>query len=192
MKYVIFFIIAFNTTIIAQTRFENDSILIWNSNRKLEWSDFKSENKIHEYEFAQAVLTPSINVYPNTFSDLELKKLIIVAQMNKNESWFKSKSDHILIHEQGHFDITEIFARKIRKELYKRINTAIGFSANDFLAIFNKLENEHWIFQDKYEFETQRGTHYNNQTSWNKRILAILNELEQFELDININEVHLK
>ena len=39
----------------------------------------------------------------------------INCRLSKNKSWVRYKSDYVLSHEQGHFDITEIFARKLNK-----------------------------------------------------------------------------
>ncbi len=42
----------------------------------------------------------------------------VQAYMNPDESWLKYKSDlQTLLHEQGHFNFTELYARKIRKAL---------------------------------------------------------------------------
>jgi hypothetical protein len=44
----------------------------------------------------------------------------VQAYMNPDESWLRKKDDvQTLMHEQGHFNITEIYARKIRKEISK-------------------------------------------------------------------------
>ena len=42
-------------------------------------------------------------------------KYHITCQFDKNSSWGRVKTDYILSHEQGHFDIAEIYTRKLCK-----------------------------------------------------------------------------
>ena len=120
MKKIIIILILISEITFAQSSlFENDSILIWNENRKITWDDFKSKNKVHSYEQASAVITPGLIAYPNNIEESKIKKVKIIATVYKNKSWYKIKEDYILNHEQMHFNITEIYARKFRKELAK-------------------------------------------------------------------------
>jgi hypothetical protein len=167
--------------------FENDSILIWNENRKITWTDFKSQNKVHSYEQASAVMAPGLIAYPIEAS--KIKEVKIIATVNKNQSWYKVKEDYILNHEQMHFNITEIYARKFRKELAKIEESGDKISPNIFLSLFNKIDEEHWEFQFQYEEETQRGTNFNQQKIWNEKIQKLLKELDDFKIDIKIEEL---
>ncbi|TXI67181.1 MAG: hypothetical protein E6Q46_03595 [Flavobacterium sp.] len=184
---ILFFLIS--KIAFAQSSFENDSILIWNENRKITWTDFKSQNKVHSYEHASAVITPGLIAYPKTIEESKIKKVKIIATVYKNKSWYKIKEDYILNHEQVHFNITEIYARKFRKELAKIEESGDKINANTFLSLFHKIEDEHWEFQFQYEDETQRGTNFNQQKIWNEKIQKLLNELDDFKLDVKIEEL---
>ncbi len=190
MKKIIILLLFISKIAFAQSSsFENDSILIWNENRKITWDDFKSQNKVHSYERASAVITPGLIAYPNNIEESKIKKVKIIATVYKNKSWYKIKEDYILNHEQVHFNITEIYARKFRKELAKIEESGDKINANTFLSLFHKIEDEHWEFQSQYEDETQRGTNFNQQKIWNEKIQKLLNELDDFKLDVKIEEL---
>lgn len=191
MKYISIVIILFSHFTFSQNIYENDSILLWSSKRKLEWKDFQSNNKVNEYEFAQAVVTPSLKVFPKSISStFDLSKLKVVAILFKNESWFKKQKESILNHEQGHFSITEIYARKIRKEWTEAL-LRNELNLDKVVLIFKTLEDEHWNFQQKYEDETSRGTNYEKQKEWSILIEKMLDELNEYELDISIEELDI-
>lgn len=188
MRYI--FLLFISQIAFAQlSSFENDSILIWNENRKITWDDFKSQNKVHSYEQASAVMAPGLIAYPKNIEASKIKEVKIIATVSKNQSWYKIKEDYILNHEQMHFDITEIYARKFRKELAQIEEFGNEISPNIFLLLFNKIDEEHWNFQSQYEDETQRGTNFNQQKIWNEKIQKLLNELDDFKLDIKIDEL---
>ena len=189
MKKIIIFFFLILEIAFAQSSFENDSILIWNENRKITWDDFKSKNKVHSYEQASAVITPGLIAYPNNIEESKIKEVKIIATVHKNKSWYKIKEDYILNHEQVHFNITEIYARKFRKELAKIEESGDKINANTFLSLFHKIEDEHWEFQSQYEDETQRGTNFNQQKIWNEKIQRLLKELDDFKIDIKIEEL---
>jgi hypothetical protein len=189
MKKIIIFFFLISEIAFAQSSFENDSILIWNENRKITWDDFKSQNKVHSYEQASAVMATGLIANPKNIDASKIKEVKIIATINKNQSWYKIKEDYILNHEQMHFNITEIYARKFRKELTKIEESDDIISPNIFLSLFNKIDEEHWEFQFQYEDETQRGTNFNQQKIWNEKIQKLLYELDDFKLDVKIEEL---
>jgi hypothetical protein len=172
MKKIIIFFFLISEIAFAQSSFENDSILIWNENRKITWDDFKSQNKVHSYEQASAVMATGLIANPKNIDASKIKEVKIIATINKNQSWYKIKEDYILNHEQMHFNITEIYARKFRKELTKIEESDDIISPNIFLSLFNK-----------------RGTNFNQQKIWNEKIQKLLYELDDFKLDVKIEEL---
>ncbi len=138
MKKIITLLLFITKITFAQSSsFENDSILIWNENRKITWNDFKSQNKVHSYEQASAVMATGLIAYPKNIVASKIKEVKIIATVNKNQSWYKIKEDYILNHEQMHFNITEIYARKFRKELAKIEESGNKISPN----VLNELDD---------------------------------------------------
>jgi hypothetical protein len=131
-----FFITAFIFPLILLSHREEDFIK-WNENRKLTWDDFKAEplkmgstvamTTTHlgfSYSFANGKITYKIDCW-----------------FDKNKSWGLVKNDWILKHEQGHFDIAEIFARQLYKSVSEYQYNKTTFQ-NDLNAFINLLLRE--------------------------------------------------
>ena len=98
----------------------------------------------------------------------------------KSKSWAKSKNnDILLIHEQGHFDIAELFARKLRKAFaeYKFNYKTVGKDI-DNLFLLNKQERAK--MDALYDKETKHSQDKQQQILWNKRIKTELNKLKKY------------
>jgi len=102
------------------------------------------------------------------------------------ESWVKSdeKSDDLLRHEQGHFDIAEVYARKFRKKL-KEEGKEICKSKDPKTEIdnrFNDIEEEWGATADKYDSETKHGADRDKQKEWDEKIQKCLDELKDYAI----------
>lgn len=89
----------------------------------------------------------------------------------------KSNSVDLLTHELYHFKITEIFARKIRKEIVQKKIT----DKDEIKRILDKnilLEDE---FQKKYDYDTFHSYVYKEQKKYEKVIDSTLNNLNDFK-----------
>ncbi len=104
------------------------------------------------------------------------------AEFYTNTSWVKParKSAELLRHEQGHFDITELYARKMRRTIR---DANIG-CADDRKAeaagkrIFDQLDGEWEKAEKQYDADTKEGTDLIRQKEESGRIanaLAALN-----------------
>lgn len=106
------------------------------------------------------------------------------------KSWKKKGvDDHILKHEQGHFDITEIYSRVLRKTLsetkFKKYDT-IG---DEVQRIFNSNFNACEKLQDAYDKETDHSKIKDEQYRWNTKISSMLDSLSthtETELKVDV------
>ncbi len=85
----------------------------------------------------------------------------IAPLFSKQESWMIAKSEDILLHEQIHFDIFELYARRMRKYLLLSVKRAHTTGSpndlvNDITPTFDKLYKQLNALQ--YEFDRQTGT----------------------------------
>ncbi|MFY8186844.1 MAG: hypothetical protein ACOVLC_02680 [Flavobacterium sp.] len=178
----------------AQVKYENDSIIIWNKQRKINWDDFKSETKsdVLTYQEALAYISLSIKFYPKEISCETLANVKIVAVMNKMKSWVGVKTedkDGGLNHEQTHFNIAELYARKIRKEISDYL---IDNKCNmqNVAEIYHKLSREHLKVQYLYDKEVRMCDdesvilcfNLEKQKEWDFKIAKELEELKDYEL----------
>jgi len=90
--------------------------IYWTEDYKLTWNDFKGQPD-YNVETISALSSSGLmhaKGCKNNKLDYE-----ILSYFEKRESWVKVEAytDHHLKHEQIHFDITELYARKLRRAL---------------------------------------------------------------------------
>ena len=97
-------------------------------------------------------------------------------------SWVdeKEKDAELLVHEQLHFDITELFARKFRKRLeeYKfgrNIRKAMNRIHGDIELERNKMQND-------YDNETEHSKNVEKQLFWEEKVAKQLEELKAYSI----------
>ena len=103
----------------------------------------------------------------------------VVTYLNAERSWRKPSlhlDEYGIKHEQVHFDITEIFARKIRKELIENDVNEHGVE-----KIYYANAKECREFQQLYDNETRHSLDERNQKRWNKHIRILLLSLDDFK-----------
>lgn len=143
--------------------------IIW-STSNLKWSNFKGNPQASNY-------AASIN------SNIELKQLdsnkyAIVALMDMGSSWHKQKPDECLLHEQYHFNITEIFARKLRQEVKEK---NLNINSIDFRKTFLSSLMALAVEQKKYDEQTNHSINKDKQIEWQKNIDKQLLNLGAYE-----------
>src|SRR5262245_3103426 len=112
----------------------DDSTIAWSQVRRLSWTDFKGRPAAGS---PNAALTSSKILFRYSFSSDEDLKYDISFLFEKNNSWGRVRNDLILSHEQGHFDISEIYARRLYKAL-KAYRPNEKTMAKDLSALYKK------------------------------------------------------
>lgn len=94
----------------------------------------------------------------------------VAAVMDRDESWIRDqfRNAAILSHEQGHFDIAHIFARKLEADL-KSKRYRVGDVAELSTLYDNFLEKMNAL-QMQYDRETRGGLDLKAQARWRKYI----------------------
>ncbi|MRI00363.1 DUF922 domain-containing protein [Kriegella sp. EG-1] len=155
---------------------DEDRVLLWSEDRKLTWADYQGSPLKTEWAAATTAsgITYSLSsIIGNGESSLEV---IVNSLFYPNKSWYKPDvcDDVILSHEQLHFDITELFAKKFRERLRTvRNDTNIKKKVR---AIFVEINRDLHAFQNKYDRETNYSRDIKQQETWNKTIHEALNE----------------
>lgn len=115
----IFFFIGFIT--LMSFSFVKDDFILWQENKKLKIQDFKAENKdtikINRQQFLGAISAIRIEYSSFQRNKNSVPDFSIKTYFDPNESWMLLKNDYVLQHEQIHFDLTELYARKMRKSV---------------------------------------------------------------------------
>jgi hypothetical protein len=154
-------------------RYDGAGEFHWSDHNRLSWDDFKGAVSAAGSESAAATHCgigftvdlaaksgAAINVY-NTFYT--------------NRSWVRpdAKLQEVLDHEQGHFDLCEIYTRKLRQ----RMSMLNLHSHNLRLAmqhVYTDLKQEYESEQAVYELETVHGTNVSAQRKWQDMIAVAL------------------
>lgn len=154
---------------------QNINLIDWNSNRRLTWQDFKGPV---DAESKNAALTSSsINI--EFGYDDEGLEYNIKCSFNKQKSWVRIKNDEVLAHEQGHFDLAELHARKLNKAM-KGYKFNARTVSNDVNKIYDSLMTAHHEAQNIYDQETDYSRNKVKQEEWQKKIADELKGLQQF------------
>jgi hypothetical protein len=175
MKNFKAFITVLFFVVIGNILFAQDTIY-WSPSYRLKWEDFHGKpDTLSKYgAISDLKIKYSLSANEDSFNAEVLCFFI------KSKSWslFK-KSDTLLMHEQGHFDITELFARKLRKAIseYKLNYKTVG---NDIDNLFLTIKQERIRMDSLYDKETNLSRNGEEQLLWNKKIKAELDKLKKF------------
>ena len=151
-----------------------DDIIYWSPVRKLTWDDFKEVERCGVYG---ATSCDGID-YELLNNENAVK---IISFFNKKKSWVvKGEKDNEGIkHEQVHFDITEVYARKLRKAI-KDKKFKKKHLAEDLMLIYKEIDNALGAYQKVYDKETDNYRNQVKQDEWNKKIENELQELKDY------------
>ncbi|PQB06672.1 hypothetical protein BST83_05495 [Polaribacter filamentus] len=178
-QFLIALLLSINGLFYSQNNKETEDYLIWTIERKLNWKDFKSIEKTKNIGVAQTAASIEIKPFRNKNKKYDYK---VLSKFYKNKSWTETENSEVLIHEQLHFDIAELYARKMRKEivLVKSKNKIV--KEEDYRRIHQFLFREYLMFQNKYDIETDFSKKTETQEIWNDSILKKLINLNDYAL----------
>jgi hypothetical protein len=171
--YLILLLIALPATAIAQK--DGEELLEWSSSRRLTWADYKS--RPNPNSDAAASTTTYLGIDYNIGSTSFSYK--IESRFSKTRSWGLHKTDYILSHEQGHFDIAEVFARKLHKKMSEYKFSRKTYE-KDLRKIYNEVTEEKEKTQNEYDGETRHSINKEKQAEWLKKIEKMLEELKDY------------
>lgn len=161
-------------TFFSFSQVEREKAYIYWNQRPLAWTDFKG--------FAPAsspyvALTHSAIVlnYGGEGSSISFS---VESAFYPKKSWKKKNvDDYILKHEQGHFDITELYARMLRKEIQELKFKTYETIGSDVQKVFIKNSAACDKTQDAYDLETDHSKKKEQQTAWDQKIETLLDSL---------------
>jgi hypothetical protein len=152
-----------------------DETIPWRLQRKLSWQDFLSEPQKQGDAVASTSTSLGIS-YQVKNSELTYT---ITCNFSKKKSWGLLKTEYILAHEQAHFDITELHARKMYEALHNYEFNPETFK-KDIAAIYEKIVAEKEAMQQAYDTETDHSRKRRAQYDWLEKIDIMLAETEPF------------
>lgn len=152
--------------------------IFWDKNRKLEWADFQSKSRPNTSSAAATTfcgISYLLNSPTKKFTSRQVK---IESFFIPSKSWahLEHKTDLILMHEQSHFDIAELFARRFRKTISDKT-----LDAKSLQKIYTAIYGDYKNYQQDYETVTNHGRIKEKQLEYSSKIDAEIEQLSDFK-----------
>ncbi|MBT2556339.1 hypothetical protein J7E24_00930 [Hymenobacter sp. ISL-91] len=149
--------------------------IVWQPNRRLRVADFKGPVANRPFQAA----TSSNIRYRYAGLGLGKVRLTVETYFSCPDSYFKpSATDSlVLAHEQVHFDITELYARRFVRQLGQQATNTRELQQKHEI-LFRQLQSESQLLQDAYDSETYEDPAL--VAAWQQRIARELAELQAY------------
>jgi hypothetical protein len=164
MRLLIFIVALFFCCFMPE---DHSDKLVWNENRQLTWDDFRGKPA---KRFSAA--STHYDIHKLMEEKGNSAHINVEAVFFCNKSWKKTNwiNNEVLIHEQKHFDIVELFARKLRKSIQSRKYTSYENLKTVSDSLYDVNDKEMDKYQDKYDDETDASMDGEKQREWNQKI----------------------
>lgn len=179
MKLLLSFLLILGLTTICVAQ-ENPDYLLWNSDHALTVDDFGIKKSDPSYMcFAQFTIEHYVSGFDFMAKNFnkKVKNLMIISA-----SWIDTTQnvELSLKYQQTLFDISEIYARKLRKELKEnRKQIAKGFAIVNEISARNSAEFAKRRLE--YDSDTEYGKNTQRQSLWDQKIKQELLELADYD-----------
>lgn len=157
--------------------------LNWVDRNQLTWADFAGPIDQNS-DFAAVTYWLLSYRYGGVDQNGKIENLQVKAQFEQDKSWVRKniKEIRLLQHEQLHFDIAELWARKLRKSLKTQ-----RFPANNYKPAIETIFNEHLegcrAMQKQYDKESDHYFNKEQQLYWEGYVAGALAELARYVTD---------
>lgn len=155
----------------------------WAPDRRLVWTDFRGPAPANAGAVAAETAYTLIHGAGCTGSRFEFR---VATAFRPNTSWVKpamfttaADSARALRHEQTHFDLAEVHARRLRR-YYAELIAPCQVSEDDLTATANRITQNEKAAQAQYDAETDFGRNPAQQTRWDKDVAEQLLALAKF------------
>lgn len=162
---------------------QNADKIFWKENA-LTWEDFRAEPD--ENSTFQANTSAGLSYSWGTRNENGLVSLNyeVLSYFNPGNSWVFPESrgsEYLLSHEQLHFDITELHARKLRKKLSEINSGDLGKDPRKVLnRLYENIEKERAAMQFQYDKETNHSINREAQRHWQEYVKREIKKYENY------------
>ncbi len=140
--------------------------IVWSEDRKLSWEDFKGVPDGPPDYVASTNSGVSFSFSYKEINGVSEIDYTVRGNFYPNLSWYRPSkvSDYILEHEQMHFDISELCARKLRKAL-ETIPQDKDFKGKAEV-IYQQNEKERRELQAQYDTDSDHSNNHEEEYRW--------------------------
>ncbi len=148
--------------------------LIWSSDYELSKSDFQAKAK---KGYAGMALT---FIYLYTKEENGDIVFVVEAVLSKSKSFLSGDSDYEFKHEKGHFDLCEVYARKLRQKIIKKNFLKVKNIRKEITDMYKQINEDLKDEQEKYDTQTEHSMNMAQQKKWIDKIATELKELDEY------------
>ena len=153
--------------------------IFWDRNRKLAWADFQSKYRPNTSNAAATTFCGISYLLNSTTKKFTSKQVKIESFFIPSKSWahLEHKTDLVLMHEQSHFDIAELFARRFRKIISDKT-----MDSKSLQQFYTEIYDDYNDYQQDYETVTNHGRIKEKQLEYSAKIDAEIESLSDFKI----------
>lgn len=154
----------------------------WDADRPLSWKDFKGTPEKTKDYVASTNSGVSLAFASQTKNGVTTYTTEVTTYFYPKLSWYRpgNVSAYILKHEQTHFDISEIFGRRLRKQLAQLDQKDPDFKEK-VQQLFSDNEYERVLFQSEFDLETDHSNFPDYERKWEQKVAELLKELDAYK-----------
>jgi hypothetical protein len=149
-----------------------DRAFAWSAGRRLVWNDFQGAPPSEGSEAAKT----SYTLYYAWKCSGTVFEFRAIAGFRPRQSWVKAivlndSTQHrtVLRHEQTHFDLAEVHARRMRRA-YGDLARPCAKTDAELSALAQRLTEEETAEQRRYDAETDHGLLADQQAAWSRDV----------------------
>lgn len=153
----------------------SDRAFAW-STRRLTWDDFQGDPPADGSEGAVTAYT----LYSSWKCRGDVFEFRVVAGFRPRQSWVKDivlkdtvQRRTVLVHEQTHFDLAEVHARRMRRA-FRGLERPCRQSDGELSALAERLGQAEKAEQRRYDAETKHGLNASQQAAWSTAVARSL------------------
>lgn len=152
--------------------------VVWKEGKKLSWAMFKGNPENVSGFVASTNSGISLSFSVATRNDEVSITYTVKSYFYPNDSWYKrgNVNAYILAHEQTHFDISELFARKL-KQKFSEIPQDSNFKAKAE-KVYKQNEQERVAMQHLYDDESDHSRNETEERAWR---IFVAKELKAYD-----------
>ncbi len=150
----------------------NEDKIYWSEDRPLTFNDFKGEPTMRQVAALSYCGIKFNSCYSAKYPTYEV---FAYFEPKNSWAWKNYRYPYVIKHEQLHFDIAEIYARKLRK-YFAENKVPIWQAKRVYQSIYHDYEG----FQELYDERTKHGTDNAKQKEWAESITNELHALDDF------------
>jgi len=161
---------------------EDEGVISWDEHKPLSWNDYKGTAPKNAGDaYTHYSILKSVAKSVGNLASVKIQTVVF-----SQTSWKKKKSPGttLLAHEQKHFDIAELYARKLRKLVSEQTCHSMAMLHKKTDSLYTEIDTALHAYQTLYEAQTNGKANRTNQPQWDVSISTELHALDSYSVPV--------